>query len=339
MNPKLIRPLFYTIAVVLALGTAYLILMWMDSFEPAKPSASPEAQAIVVVDKDARKLRSVSVTRTGGKSQQTFAATLTTGGDGRAFYDVMPKREGFAYQQTELAGLGMAVSQMRALSVVKESPAVDDLGQYGLASPAVQIQAAFDDGEVTLLVGNLTITGDAYYLIKSGDPKIYTVNKDVGDMLVRGADDYLDLQFLSDPEGMPVSDALVSRIKVSHGDFGYELTQLTPEEVEVADQSKPVFTVVSPAEAAGKLSDARIRDLVVYPIVDLTAEGVADSLPPGNKGLDIPYTVTVTVDGDRDYTIEVLDKSSDGFVYYKKADAPTILRAGAEHFAFLEKWW
>jgi hypothetical protein len=85
-----------------------------------------------------------------------------------------------------------------------------DLKQYGLVEPEAQISATEKDGKTqTILVGDETPTGDAAYVMVSGDSKVFKVPKNTKANLDKGLTD------LRDKRLMPVDFDKVSSVEIS----------------------------------------------------------------------------------------------------------------------------
>jgi hypothetical protein len=113
-----------------------------------------------------------------------------------------------------------------------------DLKQFGLAEPEAQVSATGKDGKTqTILVGDETPTGDAAYVMVSGDSKVYSVPKNTKANLDKGLKD------LRDKRLMPVDFDKLSSVEISgaklHLTFG-------------SDDGK--WTVRSPANLRGDTS-------------------------------------------------------------------------------------
>jgi hypothetical protein len=72
-----------------------------------------------------------------------------------------------------------------------------DLKQFGLAEPEAQISATGKDGKThSILVGDETPTGDAAYVMLSGDSKVYSVPKNTKANLDKGLKDLRDKRLM-----------------------------------------------------------------------------------------------------------------------------------------------
>jgi len=113
-----------------------------------------------------------------------------------------------------------------------------DLKQFGLAEPEAQVSATGKDGKTqTILIGDETPTGDAAYVMLSGESKVYSVPKNTKANLDRGLKD------LRDKRLMPVDFDKLTSMEISgaklHLTFG-------------SDDGK--WTVRSPANLRGDTS-------------------------------------------------------------------------------------
>jgi len=87
------------------------------------------------------------------------------------------------------------LSPMDGATVIEEK--AGDLKQFGLAEPTAQISATGKDGKTqTILVGDDTPTGDAAYVMVSGDPKVFSVPKNTKTNLDKGLKDLRDKRLL-----------------------------------------------------------------------------------------------------------------------------------------------
>ncbi len=82
--------------------------------------------------------------------------------------------QGIRYDKSKLNSVAINFSSVFVEKVIEEN--AKDLAQYGLDKPVV-ISAKMKDGTVeTLEVGNLTVTGGAYYVKKKGSNTVYTTD-------------------------------------------------------------------------------------------------------------------------------------------------------------------
>jgi hypothetical protein len=101
-----------------------------------------------------------------------------------------------------------------------------DLKQFGLAEPEAQVSATGKDGKThTILVGDETPTGDAAYVMLSGESKVYSVPKNTKANLDKGLKD------LRDKRLMPVDFDKLTSVEINgaklHLTFGSDDGQWT----------------------------------------------------------------------------------------------------------------
>ena len=101
-----------------------------------------------------------------------------------------------------------------------------DLKQFGLAEPEAQVSVTGKDGKTnTILVGDETPTGDAAYVMLSGDSKVYSVPKNTKTNLDKGLKD------LRDKRLMPVDFDKLTSVEINgaklHLTFGSDDGQWT----------------------------------------------------------------------------------------------------------------
>ena len=83
--------------------------------------------------------------------------------------------EDFEMNDNIISTLPNNISAVTATQTIEENP--EDLEQYGLAKPVIDIVVTFDDGtEKHLMVGNDTPSGDNTYFMIDGVNTVYTVS-------------------------------------------------------------------------------------------------------------------------------------------------------------------
>jgi hypothetical protein len=83
-------------------------------------------------------------------------------------------KETLKFNQTTLSGIRDGLSVLNADLLIEENPS--DLAKYGLDKPTVKAEMKFsDNSSYTLLIGNKSPSGSAYY-VKMSDNKVYLVS-------------------------------------------------------------------------------------------------------------------------------------------------------------------
>jgi len=97
--------------------------------------------------------------------------------------------------QDSVSSLLYNLSPMDGATVIDEK--ASDLKQFGLAEPEAQVSATGKDGKTkTVLVGDETPTGDAAYVMVSGESKVYSVPKNTKTNLDKGLKDLRDKRLM-----------------------------------------------------------------------------------------------------------------------------------------------
>jgi hypothetical protein len=178
-----------------------------------------------------------------------------------------------------------------------------DLKQFGLADPEAQVSATGKDGKThIILIGDETPTGDAAYVMVSGESKVYSVAKNTKTNLDKGLKD------LRDKRLMPVDFDKLTSVEINgaklHLTFG-------------SDDGK--WTVRSPANLRGDTSKMET-------IIEKLRTSTMD---PGTSDADLKKAASLFVSGSPVAAVKATDaagsqelqirKTSGG--YYAKTTA------------------
>ncbi len=193
------------------------------------------------------------------------------------------------------------LSPMDGASLIEDKPS--DLKQFGLADPEAQISATEKDGKTqTVLIGDLTPTGDSAYVMTSGGSKVYSVPKNTETNLDKGLNDLRDKRLL------PVDFDKLSSVEINgaklHMTFG-------------SDDGK--WTVRSPADLRG---DTSMMETIIEKLRTATMD---PSTPDAEKKKDAslfasgtPVATLKATDASGSQELQIR-KAADG--YYAKTTA------------------
>lgn len=173
------------------------------------------------------------------------------------------KPSGTMADETNVNSLLGAVDSTRMVSIANERP--ENLGKYGLASPAITFTAVDDTGKTaTLLIGKKE--GEDYFARDPSRPMIFTMNKDLYKKL---SESYGDLR---DRTVVHYAEADINHIEIHNASGVIAATRKSPDE----------WTADAPADIKGKsaetwkifgpLSGARADEVLDHPAADLTAK-------------------------------------------------------------------
>jgi len=112
--------------------------------------------------------------------------------------------------QSSISTILYNLSPMDGATLIDDHAA--DLKQFGLTDPDAKITATLKDGKSqTVLVGDDTPTGDAAYVMVSGESKVYSIPKNTKTNLDKGLND------LRDKRLMPVDFDKLSSVEINGG--------------------------------------------------------------------------------------------------------------------------
>jgi hypothetical protein len=138
--------------------------------------------------------------------------------------------------QSSVSTILYNLAPMDGATVIDEKPA--DLKQFGLAEPEAQISATEKDGKTqTILFGDETPTGDAAYVMVSGESKVYSVPKNTKTNMDKGLND------LRDKRLMPVDFDKLTAVEINGGKLHLTFASVDGK-----------WTVRSPADLRGDTS-------------------------------------------------------------------------------------
>jgi Domain of unknown function (DUF4340) len=195
------RQLLVATIVLAALAGA---LYWSNHRKPATDSVSASTSAtnakVIALSQD--DISKLEVKKKGGDD-----VLLTRSGS--TLWKITSPKPLIADQET-VSTILYDLSPMDGATLIEDKGS--DLKQFGLADPAAQVTATGKDGKSqTVLLGDETPTGDAAYVMLSGDSKVYTISKTTKGNLDK------DLKDLRDKRLMPVDFDKVSSVEVAGG--------------------------------------------------------------------------------------------------------------------------
>lgn len=182
-RPKRSRNLLILLVVLLLLGGCYLFLKYRPVKNTADDSNTTKtaAQSIVLAKLDTAKLNLIRIQSSRGSLSLRHKASGW----------VADSASGIKLEQYTIDSLASNISNLSALQEIETAPA--DLAQYGLDNPRVTVTAReSDQKQIIIRVGDETPTGNAYYAMVQGDPKVYTISGYVGQSFDVTLDDLRD---------------------------------------------------------------------------------------------------------------------------------------------------
>ncbi len=200
-----------------------------------------------------------------------------------------------------------AIENAKAVGIVSEKP--DDLGKYGLSSPAITFTATDDkSGKSTLVIGKKE--GEDYFARDLARPQIFKVDADLYKKL---GQTYADLR---DKKVALFDQQQIVRIELQNANGTVVLIHKEGAEDE--------WTFDSPADQKGK---AATGWKIMSPVDALKAEEVLDH-PPANivAMLSKPAVqVTLTDTAGKNLNVQISKESGD-FAYARTSANPAVYK-------------
>lgn len=235
--------------------------------------------------------------------------------------------------QSTLKSVATTAGNLPATKVVAEAGA--DLALYGLEKPRATVEAVYEDGSATMLVGDDTPGNEGTYVMRDGT--VYLVSTAKLNNLLLSRLGFVDKKVVG---GNAQSDT-------------YEKVVLTgvnysePVVMEKADTTEAdsmmglsSFRIVSPIRRGVDTSRALSK---LNSVIGFTADSVVAMMEEGGSlaeyGLDEPYLVTAMESEAEDigsFELSVSAPGADGKVYLKRADRPFVYQADSSLVHWLE---
>jgi len=206
-----------------------------------------------------------------------------------------------------VTSLFQSVRDATLLSVASEKP--DDLGHYGLLSPAISFTVTEGKGvQSTLLVGKKD--GEAYFARDVSRPTIFRINADVYNKL---SEKFADLRDKKVVHASP-TDIQSLEIRNANGSVSLNRQKDSPDD----------WVFETPADQKGKSASSwKILD----PLTGLTAEEVIDHPAPNLLALEANPAVTAVLTGkDGKPLVIKISRALGDFVYAQTTDSPSLYK-------------
>jgi Domain of unknown function (DUF4340) len=206
--------------------------------------------------------------------------------------------------QDSIDALLTAVQNGKFTNVASEK--AEDLGKYGLASPAVNLTASDDTGKkFTLLIGKKD--GNDYFARDASRPTVFHVNSDLYSQLTKAFGD------LRDKKVLHLDAANMNRVEI-RGDHG----------TIVASSKGDAWTFELPNAQKGKpAASSKIFD----PLTALHADQVIDHAGGDvTSKLSKPAIEITLTDKDKKTTTLRISKPAGDVVYAQSTDSPAVYK-------------
>jgi len=164
------------------------VLYWSNHHKPAETTeASADVPPKILT------LKEDDITRIDLKKKGTEELVLARNSSGNW---QMTAPQPLGVEQPVVSGMLATLSSLSSDRLVEEK--AGNLGQYGLAEPALETDlTAKDNKTYKLLIGDNTPTGNAVYAKLDGDPRVFTIASYARSSIDKGVNDVRDKRLLT----------------------------------------------------------------------------------------------------------------------------------------------
>jgi Domain of unknown function (DUF4340) len=231
-----------------------------------------------------------------------------------------------------------AVANARMVTIASETP--DNLGKYGLVSPAISFVASDAKGRTaTLLVGKKE--AEEYFARDAARPTIFRINQDLYKKLAENFSDLRDKKLAHfDPANITHAEirnasGTILCTRKSESEWTFDAPSEQNDKQKPADQ-KPANQKTGEQKPAAKPQDGQqakslTLDKLFTPLEQATADEIFDHPTPEQLAkLAKPAFTAILADKSGKILKVEISKESGGFVYARTSEAPTIYKLKAQ---------
>jgi len=214
------------------------------------------------------------------------------------------------FDQDKIDDIAFSFSNLSAEKVVETNP--KDLSKYGLENPKVTAEATFKDGTtVTFFLGDLTPTGNTYYLMKKGDERVFAVWVNHGENFSISPQKLLSVKF---PE---IDTTKITYVKLERKNQPTIEIEKVPESNEDASFKYYVkmWNMVKPYSAPVGVSSDKFSEFIENISSFSPDEIVGDDVYNTKYGLDKP-TIEFVVKDEKNAIHLFVGNAKDSSTYY-----------------------
>lgn len=297
---------------IIALGVALILLVGVYIFLSTRPKAVvPDDTAPTVDISKVDKATIVNIALTNESGEIIFEK------NDEGWTSTKPYPVKLA--QSTVDDLSRSFTALTADVVVEEEPS--DLSIYGLKDPVVKGEAELKDGtKVVLNLGNKTAEGSTYYLMKEGDPKVYTVWSSYGQKLSSSLSDFRDKTLTQ------INLAEMSYLYMAKE--GQKEIEIVTSEEQTEDQVQyrlGLYEMVKPYKQPRGIDSTKL-DEKLKGLPNLVIKDFADDNPTDLSvyGLDKPVMQFIIKDSANTLDLAFGNTLDDGTIYFKTADSDAV---------------
>ncbi len=227
--------------------------------------------------------------------------------------------------------LASSFSNLTAERTVDDTPT--DLGQYGLAPARARVEGSVSDGTgKTFLLGDLTPTGNSYYLRVEGDPKVYTVWRSVGERF------HWTLKDLRDRTIAPaINPEEITYLRVARaGGSVVEISEKSAVQTTSLQFGFSRYVMTRPYRyprgVDAEKQDAFLRGPLGVTIADFVDDAPKDLVA---YGLAKPWGEVLVRDKANSLSLQFGAMRKDGMTYFRIGGKPNVYAVATESLSFM----
>jgi hypothetical protein len=311
------------LVAIVVLGGLVGGVLWLNRPRPVSAAVAPAKIALSTGAKDSLEKIVLSGRAMG---------TLTLVKKAKAWTLEPRAPAGVTFDTGAIDDLAASFTELYAETLIDEKPA--DLSEYGLKPPKATAVGTFSDASAhTLLLGDKTPTGGAFYLQVKGDPKVYTVGAYIGERLLWTANDLRSRAI--EPS---INYEEVASLKVARSDGTViEVRAKTAEEAKSFQLGFGKYLMTRPFAYPRGL-DAEKQDPLIKGLQGLRISTFVDDEPKdlARYGLARPWGEAIV--RDKANTLDVLfgAKKDAGQTYFMIRGQPSVYSTDTASVAFMD---
>ncbi|HHY81219.1 MAG TPA: DUF4340 domain-containing protein [Clostridiales bacterium] len=234
--------------------------------------------------------------------------------------------------QTKVTDLARTFSSLTADQIVEEEP--EDLSIYGLDKPSATGTAELDDGtKVTLFLGNKTAEGSTYYLMKDGDPKVYTVRSMHGERLNSPFSNFRE-------KSLKQIDLMTMKYLYISGEGRREIEIVSSDDIPNKEDAYgfSAYYMIKPYKRPRGIDSTKLGEKFESGLAGLVIKDFADDNPTdlAKYGLDNPKLHFVIRDENNTLDLSFGKSLDDGTIYFKTGDSDAVYLMDESSISFLD---
>jgi hypothetical protein len=224
---------------------------------------------------------------------------------------------GIELDQIEVLYMAFSLASIWTEQVIDEAPS--DLSQYGLDKPSHRVCVTDSAGQkAEYILGDMTPSKTFYYIMESGDPKVYSVSSYTTEYM-RFTLDNIRQRFLF--PAFELSELAQFRLesRLNKIEISAKPPELRPDLASIFSTHLVTSPYIRPRGAYGEALNK-----LIAPFMDLEIADFVDDAPESLKPFGLDEPVRIFLETQEDSIDLLIGKEIDGKHYAKLAGAPGV---------------